>query len=271
MAWIYAIPVWLFAICVIAASVALSAAGVLITRRLFPHGDQITHNDVAGPIVSTLGTILAVILSFMVIAVWQEYDAAAATVQSEVNAICDLYHDASTLPQPLKGDVQTELARYVHVVVHDEWPLMREGRNSAAAHVQAFRVLKIVAALKTHGAEQDAMRTDMVSLTHIFNDSRRQRLFDNSQAIPAIMWWILLFISVVTIASAYLFRVANVHAHIIMTSALTGVIAAILILIAQFDLPFRGDIQIQPTAFSHALTAIAEDPPNSEYSPSAPR
>ncbi|MDP9025851.1 MAG: hypothetical protein M3N13_10815, partial [Candidatus Eremiobacteraeota bacterium] len=109
----------------------------------------------------------------------------------------------------------------------------------------------------------------MLGLTHTFNDARRQRLFDNQQAIPISLWWTILFISAVTIASLYLFRVANVKAHLLMTVALAAVISSILILIAELDLPFRGDISVPPTAFSRADAVIAVDPPMSKYSPSA--
>ena len=271
MTWVYAIPLWIFSIGVIAVSAALAAAGLMYTRRVFPHHDEITHNDVAGPIVATLGTILAVMLSFMVVTVWQEYDQAAATVQSEVNALCDIYHDASTLPQPAKGRVQSEIQHYVQTTLRDEWPLMREGLESQSAHYEAFRVLQMVTTFKPATETQQAMQSDMISMTQQFNDARRQRLFDNRQAIPHILWWMLIFITVITVGSVYFFRVANIRAHLVMTAALSAVIASILVLISLFDLPFRGDIQIQPTAYAHILSAIADDPPNSEYSPSGPK
>ena len=271
MSWVYAIPLWLFTIGVIGIITALSAAGLLYTRRVFPHRDEITHNDVAASVVATLGTILAVVLSFMVVTVWQEYDGAAGTVQNEVDAICNDYHDASTLPQPMKELVQSSLAKYVNTVINVEWPLMRQGGESAEAHSEAFLVLKIVSSFKPLDSTQSAIQTDMIAQTHAFNDARRERLFDNRQSIPHILWWMLAFISAVTISSAYIFRVKNGVIHLMMTSALAAVIAAILVLIAQFDLPFRGDIQLAPTAFDHALQAIADDPPSSIYSQIAPK
>ena len=271
MTWVYAIPLWLFAIGAIGIITALSAAGLLYTRRVFPHRDEITHNDVAASVVATLGTILAVVLSFMVVTVWQEYDGAAGTVQNEVDAICNAYHDASTLPQPAKGLVQSHLAKYVNTVINVEWPLMRRGAESAEAHYEAFVILKLVTGYKPSNSTQLAVQTDMIVQSHAINDARRERLFDNRQSIPHILWWMLLFISAITISSAYVFRVRNGQVHLLLTSALAAVIAAILVLIAQFDLPFRGDIQVQPTAFDHALQAISDDPPTSGYSPNVPK
>lgn len=271
MTWVYTIPLWLFAIGVIAIITVVSGAGLLYTRRIFPHRDEITHNDVAASIVSTLGTILAVVLSFMVVTVWQEYDNAAATVQTEVNAICNDYHDASTLAQPTKQIFQSAIARYVNTVINVEWPLMRHGEESVQAHIEAFRILQHVTGFKPANPAESALQSDMIVQTHAFNDARRDRLFENRQSIPHILWYMLLFISAVTIASAYIFRVRNGLVHLSMTCALASVIAAILVLIAQFDLPFRGEIQIRPTAFDHALQSIQDDPPNSKYLPNVPK
>lgn len=271
MTWIYAFPAWLFTIGAVIFTSTLAAGGLIFARRRFPRSKEITHNDVAGPVIGMLGTVLAVLLSFMVVTVWQEFDQAAATVQAEVSAICDLYHDASILPQPLKARVQSELATYVNVVVHEEWPLMQRGSVSSQARSTAIRVLHLIADRTAKGESQIALQDDMVSLTHAFNDARRQRLFDNQQAIPINLWITIFFVSAITIASTYLFRVASITAHLIMTVALAIVITLILVLIAEFDLPFRGDIQVSPAAFSHAFQAIAEDPPNSIYSPTAPK
>ncbi|NNM92929.1 MAG: hypothetical protein HKL92_06250, partial [Candidatus Eremiobacteraeota bacterium] len=91
MDWIYGIPTWLFALVAISIACTLAAFGLSIFERRVSLA-SLTHNDVAGPIVTTIGTILAVILSFMVVTVWQEFDQAAATVQNEAAALGDLYH-----------------------------------------------------------------------------------------------------------------------------------------------------------------------------------
>lgn len=271
MTWVYGIPAWLFTIATVLILPALSAVGLLAVRRRFPRVDNITHNDVAGPIVATLGTMLAVVVSFMVVTVWQEFDQSAATVQSEVSAICDLYHDASVLPQPEKGRIQSELARYVDVVVRDEWPLMQHGGESAAARESSIRMIHLVASFTPHDGPQAAIQSDMIGLTHAFTDARRKRLFDNQQAIPISLWLTIVFITIITVASTYLFRVANLRAHLAMIVGLTASIAVIFALIAEFDLPFRGDIHVPSSAFALAFRTIASDPPSSVYSPNGPK
>jgi hypothetical protein len=238
---------------VIAGMSILAAGGLLAVRYYVPQDSSLTHNDVAGPIIGTIGTVLAVMLSFMVITVWQEYDQAAATVQAEASAVADLYHLGSDMSDPTRTRLQQALRIYVNDVLHDEWPLMRRGQQSQVAHDAAFTVLGIVTHFKPVTPAEQSIQAEAISLVAAFNDARRQRLFDNDQAIPPILWILMIFIAAITIGFCYLFRVRSHSVHFLITVALSAVIGAVFVLIAEFDLPFRGDTQIPPTAFQHVI------------------
>src|ERR1700691_2714946 len=97
--------------------------GVFISRKIFHHKVQEGHNDVCVPIFLNAGVLFAVLLGFMVVAVWESYDAANATVASEASALVPLYRATYNLP-PEAGDRMREAAReYVEAVIQDEWPI----------------------------------------------------------------------------------------------------------------------------------------------------
>ncbi len=249
MLWVYAVqPWWLFLI-VIGGVCALSAAGLALFHRFVRQSEELTHNDVAGPIIGTVGTILAVILSFLLVTVWQQYDGAAATVEQEAGAVADLYHLAGSLPDPVRGQIQDDLHTYINAVVEDEWPAMKDGRNSPVARRAALQALAIVARYNPTAPAQQALQQDAIGLVHTIQDSRRDRLFDNAQGIPVFFWVSNLVLAAITIGFSYLFRVRSKAAHFVMTLSLAAVIAIIFVLIALFDYPFRGESQIPPTIF----------------------
>lgn len=246
--WIYAFPTWSFAIAAISAACFLAALGLSIFQRRASWGN-ITHNDVAGPIVATIGTILAVILSFMVVTVWQEFDQAAATVQGEAAALGDLYHLCETLPKSFSTPLRADIVLYVRAVVNREWPAMQHGSFSRLARNRAHAIMERVASFHPADTRQAALLASMLDLTNRFIDRRRTRLFDNQESIPLVLWGMMLFISCVAVGGTYLFRVQNKPAHYLMTMLLAATIVATMVVIAELDLPFRGDVHITPAAF----------------------
>jgi hypothetical protein len=257
--WVYAIPPWLFFLSILALACVLSASGLLFVRHVITRSEELTHNDVAGPIIGTIGTILAVILSFLLVTVWQEYDGAAATVAQEASAVADLFHVASHFSPPVASHLRGTLITYVNAVVEQEWPAMREGRTSSTARRASLETLDIVARYQPQTPAQQALQQDALGLVSTFADARRNRLFANEQGIPSFFWVGNLILAAITIGFCFIFRVRSEAVHLFMTLALATVIATIFVLIALFDYPFRGDSQIPPTVFTQLQHNLATD------------
>ena len=254
--WIYAIPPWLLFISAIAAAAVISGVALLIVRRAVPQSDELSHNDVAGPIIGTVGTILAVILSFLLVMVWQEYDGAAATVATESGAVADLYHIGEYLPGPVAKKLRSTLMQYIDVVIGQEWPAMRFGRESLEARTTAFQALSIIAHYQPRSSAEQSIQQSGLGFATTFIDARRNRLFANQQGIPVFFWAGNSILAVITIGFCFIFRVRKVTVHLVMTIALTTVITTIFVLIGLFDYPFRGDTQIPPTIFISLRQAL---------------
>lgn len=235
--------------------------GLAVYRKAVPQSDDVSHNDVAGPIISTVGTILAVILSFMLVSVWQQYDQAGATVVQEASAVADLYHAAGNFPTPVQNQLRAALRTYANAIIADEWPAMRVGKFSEAATKSQFGILGIIVRYEPKTGSQQALQQDAITFVNTLVDSRRDRLFDNQSGIPIIFWVGMLLLSAVTVGCAYIFRIKNERMHVVMCTALAVVIAVVFVLIAEFDYPFRGDAQIPATAWL-TLQSNIEGTPN---------
>jgi hypothetical protein len=260
MTWVYEIPAWLVCILFIGGTSAFAAAGLMLARSPRTGKLRAAANDFAGPIMATLGTILAVMLSFMVITVWQEYDQSAQIVQSESDEIANLYHEVSVFPQPLRDRTHAAIEHYVDVVVDQEWPLMRLGLDSHASHRSALEVVTLIESYNPKTLGQQTAQADALQHAHAFMDARGNRLFQNQQTVPPLLWVMMIFVAAVTLGSSYFFYVEDVRAHFIMTAAMGAVIGAIFVVIAELDLPFRGDLQIPPSAFQHDYATFLDDP-----------
>src|SRR3712207_2571007 len=108
----------------------LAVGGLALVQYLVPWQVRQRHNDVAGFIYAVLGVVYAVLLGFVTIAVWEDFELARITTDSEANELAELFWLAREFPEPERERLQ-ELARsYAEVVTNEEWSLMSEGKAS---------------------------------------------------------------------------------------------------------------------------------------------
>src|SRR5215218_11393264 len=118
---------------IVALAILIAVGGLVLVQRLYSTDQRKQHNDVAGFIYAVLGVAYGVLLGLMLIAVWEQWDAAQVTADDEASEVAEVFWIAHQLPQPQGRHIQ-ELARsYARVVVNEEWPLMEQGKASPKA------------------------------------------------------------------------------------------------------------------------------------------
>jgi hypothetical protein len=202
-----------------------------------------------------------VLLALVVIAVWEEFGRARVTVESEANALAEIFWLAHQLPEPERHQLQ-ELARsYAQEVVDVEWPLMEQGRTPLMEDIREtprgwVLIDDIRATLQGYeprtaaGQELYAEGLDQVQR---LADARRTRLVQAEESIPAVLWVVLVVGGIVAVGFAYLFGLENRWAHTLMVASLAGVIALVLFTIGTLDHPFSGGARIGTGAFELVL------------------
>jgi len=89
--WIYAVPSVVFCFIMVGVMATLACLGHWVVYRYVPHRDFVKHNDVAGFVLAIVGVVYAVLLSFVVVVVWQEFENSDSVAQREASAVADLY------------------------------------------------------------------------------------------------------------------------------------------------------------------------------------
>src|SRR5689334_21146001 len=83
---------------VVAVGAFASIIGLVMFRRFVDWDSLKASSDSLGTFVQTLGGIYAVLLAFVVIVVWGQFNDARSFVDREANALVDLHRTASGLP-----------------------------------------------------------------------------------------------------------------------------------------------------------------------------
>lgn len=220
-----------------------------LAGRFILNQELLTHNDVAGPIMGTIGTVLAVLLSFMVVTVWSQYNDSENTVQKEASAVADLHRLASGFSDPFRSDLHAALDRYLYDVINAEWPQMKTGGISVRAHRDAVTIAALAHSYTPKNGLESQLDPQVLEETRTMVDARRSRLHDNETGIPLVLWAVMLLVSAIAIGFTYLFKVERPWMRFAMVAAFTATVGLIFVLIAELDYPFRGDTHITPHAF----------------------
>jgi hypothetical protein len=243
----------LYVILTVFVPVLVAVAGLVLVQRLVPPERRVGQNDVAGFIFAVLGVAYAVLLAFVVIAVWQNYKTAQTNVESEANELAGVYFLASQLPEPDRTRIQDLARTYARVVVEEEWPMMERGQTSPRADSLLRQLtLKILEFDPRTKGEQVLYELEQTQL-HDAADARRSRLLEVREGIPNLLWVVLVVGGVITVSFTYLFGLKSNVAHALMVAALTLVICGILFTIGEFNDPFSGVVEIRPDAFKEVL------------------
>jgi hypothetical protein len=252
--YVYAVPTWLS----VAVALAVIAGGsAFVHWELHRRGWRgfREHNDIVGFILTIVGAIYAVVLGFVAVVVWEQYEGARQNEQREVNALTALYELAQAYPGPARDALRRDITTYVRLVTDDEWPAMRAGRQSPAAARAALSIYDRTIGIQSQSNGNVASQT--LSLAQALIDDRGQRLQDNRSGIPILLWVALLGGGIITIGFGYLFGIENERFHATATACVAAIIAIMLVLIARLDYPYRGDTGIPPTDWEVALHAMA--------------
>jgi hypothetical protein len=250
------LPTWLFGLFMVVLYVVISITGLLIVRKYYPYDKCKPHNDIAGFIFATLGVIYAVILAFIVVITWQDFDKAQDVTVSEANCIAALYRDSTPFPAEFRAELKKELKNYVTAVVNEEWRTMVQGRRSANAQKAKEKLWELYGGFQPKNETQKIFFEESVKKMNEASEMRRQRIFYASTGIHPILYFVLIAGSFITIAFTMLFGTEKIIPHLTMVSFLAVMIAIILFTIIAMDYPFTGDIGIKPDVFKNILSTL---------------
>jgi hypothetical protein len=244
------IPSGLLLLCV---AMALAVGGLILVQVLVPTEVRRQQNDVAGFIYAVLGVTYAVLLGLMVVAVWEEWNAASVTADDEASSLAEVFWLADRMPETEGRHIQ-ELARsYARVVVNEEWSLMEREKSSSRAWDLLDDIRTSLQNFDPSTPEEQVVYEQSLERMRDLADARRDRLLEAEQGLPGILWVVLITGGVIVVGFTYLFGLDSTLIHLLMVASLALIIALVLFTVAALNFPFKGDITIGPDAMEHVL------------------
>lgn len=250
------LPGWLLFLIIVGGSMALAAGALLLTRRLIKLPDEKEHNALVLGIFATVTLVYSVLVAFLVVSVWDNFQAANLAVSEEASAVITVAHDAELRPEPQRSQMLNQLHNYTVSVANDEWNTMSKGGTE-----------KQIASPKTLGAFKNlwhyygqlpptSSNVETLRSLDELSDRRVLLLMSSQESLPGPFWFVLIIGAIVTIGVSLLLRVDNLVLHMVLVLFLTGLIALCLWLIVLINNPFVGTMQVSSESLKYALYVI---------------
>lgn len=227
--------------------------GLLLVRRFVDHETLSSHHDVAGYLLSIVGTLYAVVLGLIVVGSLNTFQSARLTVAKEANALRNIFHLSHGLTPPANGNLQTGCLAYAKAMSQDEWSMMEEGKSSPRAQHIISEIWKTLSEFQPLSQRDIDLHTAILSEMDALADNRHIRLTAAEPAYDWIIWTVLIFGGAVLVVFTYFFGVENLAVQVLMTVLVTIALSLNLFVVALFDSPYAGDVKVAPTPFQRDL------------------
>lgn len=217
-------------------------------------------NDFTGAVVAVIGTTYAVILAFTLSGVWNLFQQAQVNEEQEANALVNVYRIAGQLDDPSAKTIQELCVRYADNAVQKEWPAM----GSVQLPVENGQIINQLWALA--GQAQARARPDAIAAYQLMEELRgltqyrRLRAMQNREALPGILWAVLIAGGIITVAASCFFGVPNFRFHVLQVLVLSFLISLVLVAIADIDRPYQGPVRVAPEGFTYAVRTLHGEP-----------
>ncbi|MGA9274506.1 MAG: DUF4239 domain-containing protein [Candidatus Cybelea sp.] len=193
-----------------------------------------------------VGTLYGVLLGFLTVIAWQHFADSAQLVAEESSAAADAWHTSVGLPALPRSRVRRDMLLYANAMVDREWPEMASRAYDKEADLIVMDAIGVAGEFNPRTIKEGNAQTATSAQLSALHDYRYRRISDNRSGILSFEWLVLVVGAVCVIGFCWLFGVENKSIHLLMTSAVTIVVTATLVLLFELQYPFQSNLRIPP-------------------------
>jgi hypothetical protein len=249
------VPIWLLLLLVVGAIVGLVLALVWLVRRLVPGVREGFDAEVSSQMLGVVAALFGLLFAFVIVIAYQNYTDAQGNVSDEADALAAIVRGSAAFPQPEQERLRAAVGTYVRVVVDEEWPRMRQGKDSAAAWSAVDGMFAALQGFDPGSPRETAFYDDSVRQLNSALDARRNRLDDAGGGLPWVVGALIVVGSLVIIGYAVLVGSRSYWFHAVGAGSIALVVGLSLVVLVDLIYPFSGDLSVDHGAFDSGVLA----------------
>lgn len=253
-------PGWLLALYILIFTV-LSQGGLLVFEKWNRKAEKPKSNEATGLIFGAISLIYSLILAFVIVAVWNDYEDLNETIEKETDKLNSILAHSSTLPDSLKSPITLSLFHYCNEVIGKEWELQDTSGMYRPSAIPPLRLM-LLQVNPCNGQQESIFSVLDEDLSDI-SDLRRERLNHTRSHVPGVVWWILKIGSIMMIVFSYFLEVPAAKLKRIYLFFLTSIMAMSLFLVDVLDDPFKGSVEVSKKPYKNILLELQQRGPAS--------
>lgn len=243
---------------VVGVAIVAGALTVLIHRLTSGDGRSV-NNESAGNVFVIVGGLVAVLVAFVLISLFDTVNSAQDNAQQEANSLVAVTWAADSLPEATRTEIHDLARKYATAVRDQEWPQMRAGDGVTGPGPQYLD--QIHQAIDQAPDNQDDWLKDRKTeasnqLWQVYQFRQDRLDAADGSGVNAVTWFALIVGSVLAMVFTYMFGGPKLIAHVIIVGVLAATMTMLLFAIYQLQDPFNGGANVGPDAFDSALARL---------------
>jgi len=235
--WFFNLPMLWMAVVVFVTTYLVTGVIYSVVMVLAVNERARAFKAVSPGMLSPLGILFALLVGFIAVEVWSNFDKAKAAVATEASALRDIVLLAGIFPDEQRTRIYALVNRHINESVNNEWPAMAEQRATLSTLPTALiEELHDILAL-TDGAQR-AAQPEMMKALQTALDARRQRIIISETALGTMKWVAILLQALCTMIAIAMVHSDNRLSCAIALSLFASGVALSMLLIAAYGRPF---------------------------------
>ena len=257
MYWIYDYPSWVVGLLFCGTLVAFTWLGIFLTRATvhsWLHQEK-RANEMVSVALSSYFVLFGLLLGLLAVATYQNYAKVSDIVDNEASSLAALYREISSLPQPIRGQLQQRLREYTRYTIEEGWAQQRKGIVPKGEAVRSGLLIRTLMDFEPSNDKEEIIYEDALRQSVHRSELSRARLSNVTTGLPAVLWWVVAVGAAINIVLIWM-QDMEIHVHLILGAALASILGLVIFLIAELDNPFRGEVSIGPDAIARVYENV---------------
>ena len=254
--WLLNLPVLGMALIVFLAIYLIAGGVYLVVTKLAVTEWARAFKAVSPGILSPLGILFALLVGFIAVEVWNNFDKAKTAVAAEASALRAVVLLAGTFPQEQKIHLNDLINRHIEVAANEEWPEMAQQRATLSPFPTALiSALHYALAIKPADESERTAQPEMVRALHTALEARRQRIVISESTVGVVKWIGILLQGLCTLVAIAMVHSDNRRACAMSLTLFATGIALSVLLIAAYSRPFTGANSVGPQLLQQVIAS----------------